>query len=497
MKVTYSLLVLLAAGASAQTADTWTQLYPSNSPSQRSAHAMAYDSAHGLTVLFGGSHNGVLGDTWTWNGSNWTQQSPATSPPARESHAMAYDSAHGEVVLFGGFDGNSPLNDTWVWNGTTWVQQFPFNSPPARDSFAMAYDSVRGQVVLFGGESGLNIFSDTWAWDGSNWTQESPQTVPMERGNQAMAFDSTHAQIVMFGGFAGNPTSLLSDTWLWDGSNWTKATPQSTPPAREYQAMDYDSVNDQVVMFGGEPNSGNPLTDTWLWDGTNWNEAETYSAPIDRVASAMAYDAAHNQSVLFGGNAPTMAPDTWLWFGGAPAPPPPPPPPAPVLPAITNVVSASAFGGFASAAPGSWIEIYGSNLSADTRGWTGSDFNGNNAPTALDQVSVSIGTEPAFIDYISPTQVNAQVPSNVATGGPLQLTVTNANGTSAPVNLTMNAAAPGLLASTPFNIGGDQYVVALLTDGDYALPSGSIPESAPVQPCPERRWSFTESALVR
>ncbi len=36
-------------------------------------------------------------------------------------------------------------------------------------------------------------------------------------------------------------------------------------------------------------------------------------------------------------------------------------------PSISNVVSASAFGGFTDVAPGSWVEIYGANLALDTR----------------------------------------------------------------------------------------------------------------------------------
>jgi hypothetical protein len=49
-------------------------------------------------------------------------------------------------------------------------------------------------------------------------------------------------------------------------------------------------------------------------------------------------------------------------------------------PAISagGVVSASAFGGFTSVSPGSWIEIYGSNLATNTRSWGGSDFKGVN-----------------------------------------------------------------------------------------------------------------------
>jgi hypothetical protein len=76
----------------------WTQESPATSPPARNGHAMAYDSAHGQVVLFGGVASGYLNDTWLWNGTNWTLQSPATSPPARYAHAMAYDSAHAQEV---------------------------------------------------------------------------------------------------------------------------------------------------------------------------------------------------------------------------------------------------------------------------------------------------------------------------------------------------------------------------------------------------------------
>jgi uncharacterized protein (TIGR03437 family) len=144
------------------------------------------------------------------------------------------------------------------------------------------------------------------------------------------------------------------------------------------------------------------------------------------------------------------------------------------VPSISGVVSASAFGAFAAVAPGSWVEIYGSALAPDTQGWTGSDFTGNNAPTMLNDVSVSIAGQAAFVDYISATQVNAQLPSNIATGGPLQLTVSNANGTSTPMNLTVKTTEPGLLAPASFKLGANQYVVAQHSDGTYVLPVGAI-----------------------
>ncbi len=152
-------------------------------------------------------------------------------------------------------------------------------------------------------------------------------------------------------------------------------------------------------------------------------------------------------------------------------------------PAIASggVVSASAFGEFASAAPGSWIEIYGTNLASDSRSWQASDFNGMNAPIVLDGTSVTIGGQLAFLDYISPTQVNVQVP-NVA-AGTQQLVVTAGGNKSAPYNLTIRAVVPGLLAPASFQIGGLQYAVAI--DGsNYVAPAGAIAgvTSAPAKP---------------
>lgn len=139
----------------------------------------------------------------------------------------------------------------------------------------------------------------------------------------------------------------------------------------------------------------------------------------------------------------------------------------------SGVVSAGDFGAFTSVAPGSWIEIYGSNLASDSRQWNTNDFRGINAPTSLDGTFVTIGGQSAFLDYIAGGQVNAQVPSTVAPGTQ-QITVTNLAGTSDPYSITVNLTQPGLLAPASFKIGGKQYVVALFSDGTYVLPPGAI-----------------------
>ena len=478
-----ALTLVIAAMLAAQTTNNWTQQNPQTSPPARSYHAMAYDSGHGQTVVFGGDGytTGItnLNDTWVWDGSNWTQKSPQTSPSIRSGSAMAYDAAHHEVVLFGGSYG-SPFNDTWVWDGSNWTQMSPMTSPPARYSHAMAYDSAHGQIVMFGGVVGNNFsfFNDTWVWDGTNWTQASPQASPTARYGHAMAYDSSHGLVVLFGGAGTN--GVNSDTWLWDGANWTQATTNGGPPPRYAHAMAYDSTQGDLFLFGGYNPSVRDLNDTWVWNGTFWMPESPPSSPPARDTLAMVYDSGHDQVVLFGGQNSEIDhyfSDTWTWSTPAVVTLPP-------APSITAVISASAFGSFSTVAPGSWIEIYGSNLAPDTRGWTAADFNGNNAPTSLDGVKVDIGGQQAFVDYISPSQVNALLPSNISVGSMSQLTVTNANGASAPVNVTVNTIEPGLLAPASFKIAGNQYVVAILPDGNYVLPAGAIAgiNSRPAKP---------------
>jgi uncharacterized protein (TIGR03437 family) len=134
-------------------------------------------------------------------------------------------------------------------------------------------------------------------------------------------------------------------------------------------------------------------------------------------------------------------------------------------------VSASAFGGFSNFSPGSWIEIYGGNLASDSRDWGSSDFNGINGPTSLDQTFVSVGGKSAFVDYISTGQVNALVSSDRPIGQQ-QLIVKTSVGSSSASNVTVNPRQPGPLAPSSFNINGVSYVVAVLSDGSYALSTG-------------------------
>jgi uncharacterized protein (TIGR03437 family) len=148
-------------------------------------------------------------------------------------------------------------------------------------------------------------------------------------------------------------------------------------------------------------------------------------------------------------------------------------------PVITFIDSAAGYGGYSYFASGSWLEIMGTNLadpvdprltaSKNPGQWTSSDFNGVNAPTALDGISVSVNGKPAYVWYLSPTQLNVQAPQDSATGN-VAITVTNCIATSSPFMFARRTLAPGLLAPSNYSAGGTQYMVATFaSDGAYVL----------------------------
>ncbi len=325
-------MTVLAGAVALRAQDNWVQQSPAASPGIRVRAAMAYDPLQQQTVLFGGTDalaQTVYGDTWLWDGNTWSAATPASSPSARAMSAIAYDATRQQEVLFGGRDAtNTLVGDTWVWDGGNWAQKNPASAPSARRFHAMAYDALHQQLVLFGGITAVNgsfvVVGDTWVWDGSNWTQMSPSTSPSARSGHVMAYDAARQRVVLFGGVGGlaSNSTVFGDTWVWDGSNWTPETPATSPPAREGAVMTYDDTNQRSLLFGGTTSpvasSSTLLGDTWAWDGSSWAQLMPAASPPARINAQLAYDSAHEQAVLFGGvtlvsGVITGFGDTWLF----------------------------------------------------------------------------------------------------------------------------------------------------------------------------------------
>lgn len=133
---------------------------------------------------------------------------------------------------------------------------------------------------------------------------------------------------------------------------------------------------------------------------------------------------------------------------------------------ITSVVNGASFQpGFASA---TWVSVLGTNLSQTTRTWQNSDFANGLLPTSLSGVSVTINGLQAYVEYISPSQVNVLAPDDAAVGA-VQVQVTAPQGKSNSFTAQKEPFAPGF-----FTIGGN-YVTALHTDYTLVGKSSLIP----------------------
>ena len=139
-------------------------------PPARYYTTMAFDSVRNVTVLYGGRVGSTtLGDTWEWNGSLWVERCTAApcsnaTPGIRYSAAIAFDSARGRTVLYGGHSGTQLLNDTWEWNGSAW-HMTTSGTPSGLWRAAAAFDSARGRTVMYGGNGTVSEpVDDTWEY---------------------------------------------------------------------------------------------------------------------------------------------------------------------------------------------------------------------------------------------------------------------------------------------------------------------------------------------
>ena len=146
------------------------------------------------------------------------------------------------------------------------------------------------------------------------------------------------------------------------------------------------------------------------------------------------------------------------------------PQPAPVLTSGTLANGATYVpGGLVS---GSWAQVKGTGLANVTRIWTGFDFLGlnNTLPTSLSGVQVMVNNTPAAVYYVSPTQVDFQVPTGI--NGTASVQVINNGTMSNTLTASAAASAPGLF---PNVVRGVNYPAAVYASGQFFVGPSGIP----------------------
>jgi len=416
---------------------------------------------------------------------NMLQELTASDGAARDNFGWSV-SLDGNTALIGATGKSESVGAVYVFalTGGTWRQQQMLNASDGAvgDKFGCSV-SLSGNMALVGaaGKNSAAGAAYVFAESGSAWAERQELIAP----------DSAP------GDWFGGSVSLSGTTALIGA--WTKSLASQAQQGAAYVFVEKDGAwSRQQELTASDSAAGNSfgasvsLTGNAAAIGASgkavdqgavyifapsggvWSQIQELTASDGTAYDGFGYSVSLSGGTLVAGALNKAV--NWQAFQGS----------AYVFagaqPVITGVISAGAYGALPAAASGSWVEIYGSDLAPATLIWTAADFVGDTAPMALDSVQVTVGGQPAFVEYVSPGQVNAQVPSNIGTGS-VPLTVTSGGVTSAPVNLTVSAAEPGLLAPPAFKIGANRYVVAQLPDGTYVLPAGAIPvASRPAHP---------------
>jgi hypothetical protein len=178
----------------------------------------------------------------------------------------------------------------------------------------------------------------------------------------------------------------------------------------------YEVVSNGNVIFSAS------LDQTTAGNGDGWHIIATglnlavAGAPFVRVhngaSGSLIADAVYATSAARY-NDGTPAPQVTLWpFDGillqrqTPVPAP--------TSRVNSVVNAASYQ--PAIASGGFVSIAGSGFGNSSRSWTSSDFSGTNLPLSLDGISVTINGKAAYVEYISPIQINAIAPDDDTIG---------------------------------------------------------------------------------
>lgn len=115
-----------------------------------------------------------------------------------------------------------------------------------------------------------------------------------------------------------------------------------------------------------------------------------------------------------------------------------------IPPSSISVVNGATFGN--GVAPGSWITIEGQTLALASQIAASSTL-----PDTLSGVQVLVNGSAIPLDFVSPSQINAQLPYEISAGS-AQLVVTNYGVASTPVTFAVSATSPGIFMSGGFAV---------------------------------------------
>lgn len=338
----------------------WDSPEEPGNPGRLYGHAMAYDSARGEAILFGGTDYDLAAETnvtYRYRDSKFANAWSLYAPGPRSLFGFTSDPDNAAVWLYGGVRGGNDLwkyafgqwtqvtatgapaicsypvtswdsdrkvlvlvcsdTSTYEFDGTAWKTFSPDKKPLTSIQASIAYDPNLKKTILYGGWNG-NYINETWTWGGAQWTKVDGKK-PNYRGLASMFYDPISKKVVLYGGIGRTDREgtivRFDDTWSFNGKDWSELTSAASPPARYGAAVAFNPADNKVHMFGGSNERVEFIAEHWVWDGSKWSQVSGGRVPPARQNARLAWDPTLQQLVLFGGYAGYYLSDLWVLEG--------------------------------------------------------------------------------------------------------------------------------------------------------------------------------------
>lgn len=146
-----------------------------------------------------------------------------------------------------------------------------------------------------------------------------PNLTPAPRYGHKMIFDSLNDQLVLFGGSNYDQITLDSGiTWVYSLSNstWNYIYSSSSPSARINHGMIYIPLTQEILLYGGISLPSYERTgETWIFDTSEmtWTEISLENSPPRVSDPSLYYDPELEKVILFGGYLPDDSHSDQTW----------------------------------------------------------------------------------------------------------------------------------------------------------------------------------------
>ena len=453
----------------------------------------AIPSVSGDTALIAAmGKNGGRGAVYVFvrSGGVWKQQQELTASDGAPGDNFGYFvslSGSSAVVAAPGQNAFQGAAYVFTQSGGTWSQQQKLTAADgaANDQFGDSV-SVSGNTMLIGAPFKTVVASTTgylqgaayvFVESGGVWSQQQELTASDGVSGDFLGYSvSVSGDTALLGAMNRNSAQGAAYVFMRSGTTWSQ---QQELTASDGAASDqfgyFVSLSGGMALIGAlgntvGSNAKQGAAYVFAQNGGLWGRQQELTASDGQAGDYFGrFASVSGNTAVIGASAGNNGQGVAYVFASP-------------QPAITGL-TVSGGGGYM--APNAWVEIYGASLAPPSVGadgllWSSSpSFASGQMPTQLQGVSVTVNGKPAYVSFISATQVNVLTPLDSTTGA-VAVTINNGTTTSATLTANVQPVSPGFLRfNDGIHIAAEHADYSLLGPASLSAPGSAFTPAKP------------------